>query len=286
MERWDEMRTAYALGRLGTVSEAAEALDIHRATVVRHIDQLEDALGGKLFQRHARGYTLTEAGHDLMRVAKAAKEQFDALAGRTQGRKLEVLGEVVVTSVEVVAPFVIQAIARFRAAHPKTSVRYFASGRNYRLEYGEAHVAIRAGQKPVILDNVVQPFFVMRSGLYAHVNYVAQHGRPESPAEYADHAFIEDTREPLSTWGKGLVPKSNVVFSSGNERLTFQALQAGLGIAFYPAQLAARHGGLVEIHPPQPEWVTPFWLMTHVDLRHTAKVQAILEHLRTVAPTD
>ena len=47
---------------MGTVSGAAQALGVHHATVIRHIDALEGRLGVKLFQRHARGYTPTEAG--------------------------------------------------------------------------------------------------------------------------------------------------------------------------------------------------------------------------------
>ena len=65
MENWDEIRTAYHVARLGTVSGAAEVLGVHHATVIRHIDALEGRLGVKLFQRHARGYTATEAGEDL-----------------------------------------------------------------------------------------------------------------------------------------------------------------------------------------------------------------------------
>ncbi len=51
-----------------TVSGAAEVLGVHHATVIRHIDALEQRLGVKLFQRHARGYTATEAGQDLLQV--------------------------------------------------------------------------------------------------------------------------------------------------------------------------------------------------------------------------
>ncbi len=64
---WDEIRTAYHVARLGTVSGAAEALGVHHATVIRHIDALEARIGVKLFQRHARGYTPTEAGEDLLK---------------------------------------------------------------------------------------------------------------------------------------------------------------------------------------------------------------------------
>ncbi len=64
---WDEIRTAFHVARVGTVSGAADALGVHHATVIRHIDALEGQLGVKLFQRHARGYTSTEAGNDLLK---------------------------------------------------------------------------------------------------------------------------------------------------------------------------------------------------------------------------
>ena len=42
MEKWAELRTAYQVAKLGTVSAAATALGFHRATVNRHIDVLEE----------------------------------------------------------------------------------------------------------------------------------------------------------------------------------------------------------------------------------------------------
>ena len=70
VDTWGEIRTAYQVARLGTVSGAAEVLGVHHATVIRHIDALEKRLGTKLFQRHARGYTPTEAGRDLLSTAQ------------------------------------------------------------------------------------------------------------------------------------------------------------------------------------------------------------------------
>ena len=66
LDNWDEIRTAFQVARMGTVSGAAEVLGVHHATVIRHIDSLEGKLGVKLFQRHARGYTPTDAGMDLL----------------------------------------------------------------------------------------------------------------------------------------------------------------------------------------------------------------------------
>ncbi|MEO1636831.1 MAG: LysR family transcriptional regulator, partial [Cyanobacteria bacterium J06631_9] len=62
MDNWNEIRTAYQVARLGTISAAAETLGVHRSTVIRHIDALEAQLGEKVFLRHSRGYTPTEVG--------------------------------------------------------------------------------------------------------------------------------------------------------------------------------------------------------------------------------
>ncbi|KPQ21384.1 MAG: Binding-protein-dependent transport system inner membrane component, partial [Rhodobacteraceae bacterium HLUCCA24] len=104
MDNWDEIRTAYHVARAGTVSGAAEALGVHHATVIRHVDALEARLGVKLFQRHARGYTPTEAGQDLLRVAQTTDDQFAQLASRIRGRGNDVSGELVVTSLAMFAP--------------------------------------------------------------------------------------------------------------------------------------------------------------------------------------
>jgi len=284
MDKWDELRTAYHLARLGTVSATAEALGVHRATVVRHVDVLEAELGARLFQRHARGYTLTEAGHDLARVAGATEERFTDLAARTRGRAASVEGEVIVTSIELMAPLLLPALLAFRLQHPDTRVRYEASNRLFKLEYGEAHVAVRTGRRPDHPDNVVRSFGLLRSALYAHRSYIAQHGQPTSPDEYGAHSFISDaspdTPHIVSRWLSAHSPDARVVFSSANRRLRTMAIESGVGIGFHPVRLAQLNPDLVQVHPPQPEWDLSIWLVTHVDLHRTAKVQAVLQALR------
>ena len=117
MNNWDELRTAYEVARHGTVSGAAAALGVHHATVIRHVDALEARLGVKLFQRHARGYTPTEAGEDLARVAGASDEQFAQLASRLTGQGAEVTGDLVVTTLASFAPTVVPILGEFQRAY-------------------------------------------------------------------------------------------------------------------------------------------------------------------------
>jgi len=81
MEKWAELRTAYQVAKLGTVSAAAKALGFHRATVNRHIDALESELGSRVFIRHARGYELTELGKEVLRTAQKTEQLLDDLSG-------------------------------------------------------------------------------------------------------------------------------------------------------------------------------------------------------------
>ena len=97
MQHWTELRTALMLARHGTVSAAAEALGVHRATVNRHIDTLETVFQTKLFQRHARGYTLTEDGLDMLEVASAPMKCLST-AGRNRGKSGQLSGRLVVTA--------------------------------------------------------------------------------------------------------------------------------------------------------------------------------------------
>ena len=280
---WDEIRTAYHVARMGTVSGAADALGVHHATVIRHIDSLEDRLGAKLFQRHARGYTSTEAWQDLLQVAQATDDQFTQLVGRIKGRGEEVSGELVITSLATASPKLTPTIARFQALYPGLVVRFLTGEQVLRLEYGEAHVAIRAGNKPDNPDNVVQPFKKLCISLYASREYVEANGRPETFDDFAGHKFIGydnlDSRAGFFRWLTERVTPDQFTFRATDNRVVKDAILSGAGIGF----LACWEGDetdLVRLFPPQPEWSASLWLVTHVDLHRTTKVQAFLKYLK------
>ncbi|TCL08043.1 LysR family transcriptional regulator [Shimia isoporae] len=287
MDNWDEIRTAYQVARLGTVSGAADVLGVHHATVIRHIDSLESKLGLKLFQRHARGYTATEAGQDLMRVAQATDDQFGQLEGRMKGRGEDVSGELVVTSLGGFAPLLAPVLADFQAAHPDLLVRFLTGDRVFRLEYGEAHVAVRAGQGEEQPDNVVQELARLPSALYASDAYIARWGMPKGEADLLNHRFVghdnEDSRAPFYQWLKDALPRANVTFRSTSDRGISAAVRSGAGLGFLAQWAAKDDPCLHQVLPPRPEWEVPIRLVTHVDLHRTTKVQTFLTFLKEQA---
>jgi DNA-binding transcriptional LysR family regulator len=283
-ENWDEIRTAFHVARLGTVSGAAEVLGVHHATVIRHIDALEGRLGTRLFQRHARGYTPTDAGRALLEVAQATETTFAQLANRITGASEEMSGELIVTSIPGLTPIIMPTLARLQAEHPALVLHHLTDFRVLRLELGEAHIAIRAGQRPQDPDNVVQHLMPLQVGLFASRDYAARHGLPVSDQAMAGHRFIgpDDAapRTPFDRWLAARTEPKQIVFRSNDFASTFEAIRAGIGLGFMLRLLADRDSDLIEAMPLTEEWGSGLWLVTHVDLHRTPKVQAAVSALK------
>ncbi|MEM7259551.1 MAG: LysR family transcriptional regulator, partial [Pseudomonadota bacterium] len=184
-----EIRSALAVARFGTVSAAAESLGVHRATINQHIDTVEAHLGLPLFQRHSKGYTLTDTGQDMMEVAARADEMFTDFMGRASGVTEKLSGSLKISTLSAVAGLIIPVIKKFHLKHPNISLELIADEQLARLEHGEAHIAIRAGAKPTTPDYVVLPFKTIRFGLYASKSYIKKNGMPRK-GSLGCHKFV------------------------------------------------------------------------------------------------
>ncbi|MGB0504716.1 MAG: LysR family transcriptional regulator [Pikeienuella sp.] len=281
---WDEVRVAYHVARLGTLSAAASYLGIHHATVIRRIDALEARLGAKLFQRNPRGYHPTEAGRELMRTAAATEETLERLAGNLKGRSEAVSGDLVVTSLSGLSPIITPLLAEFGQMHPEVRLTLVEDTRLLKLEYGEAHVALRAGAKPQEPDNIAQKVAQTPVTLYAHKSYVEQHGLLQSNDDANNHRFVGVIgalgRAPFQSWLDKYVSDEQVVFRASGMRSYEDAIRCGAGIGFLTAAIARGLPDLVEVTPAMPEWDSVLWLVTHVDVHRAAKVQALVKFLK------
>ena len=285
MDGWDEIRTALAVARAGTVSGAAQALGVHHATVIRHVDALEARLGVTLFQRHGRGYTPTEAGQMLAETGAEAEALLGRLAARLQGWAGGIEGPLVVTTPPELTGLIVPALAALRAAHPGLEPCLRSERRVLKLEKGEAHLAIRAGARPEEPDNVVQKLGEVGPALYAAPAYLARHGRPQTEADLAAHLFIGDeadeSRVPYLRWitdaGHALA------FRSRDPAAQEGAIRAGMGLGFLFE--AAARDGLVQVLAPRAEWMVPLWLVSHVDLHRSARLQAAMAALKRTLAT-
>lgn len=128
----------------------------------------------------------------------------------------------------------------------------------------------------------------MSINLYAHQSYIHRRGRPKHTDELAGHEFVvspaASLRAPFSVWLGEQITPDQVSLATENHQLREEAIFAGIGIGFMSSfEVKGRHD-MVRNFPPQDEWSVPLWLVTHVDLHRTAKVQAMLDQLKRLRP--
>lgn len=276
-DSWDDIRIALAVARAGTVSGAAQVLGLHHATVIRRVDALEQQLGARLFQRHPRGYALTEAGRALLDTASTAEARFAQMAARISGAAERIEGDLAVTSLPELSDLVMPRLIGLMQRHPDLRLRYVTDPRLFRLDAGEAHVAIRAGARPTEADYVVRRMTSLLSPLYAAAGYLERHG---PVGDLAAHRFVLPSpaagRAPHMHWLEGRITSTNIIMQSNDPVARAAAIRAGMGMGWlFPTQAE----GLVEVMS-LPEWESALWLVSHVDLHRTPKVQAVLAALR------
>jgi DNA-binding transcriptional LysR family regulator len=134
---------------------------------------------------------------------------------------------------------------------------------------------------------VAQHLTRIRTGLYAARSYADRHGLPEGEADLPRHRFVgsdhADSRAPFLRWLRERVPEGAITYRTTEPAAMEAAIIGGAGLGFLGAAQAAQHPDLIEVLPPRPEWDAPLWIVTHVDLHRTRKVQAFLAALKDAA---
>src|SRR3954453_4822738 len=72
------LRVVREVGRRGSFSAAAERLGYTQSAVSRQVALMEQAAGRALFERHARGVRLSQAGAVVVRRAEAVLTELEA----------------------------------------------------------------------------------------------------------------------------------------------------------------------------------------------------------------
>lgn len=281
MDKWNEIRTAYHLAKLGTLSATAEQLGVHRSTVMRHIDTLEESLGLTLFQRNDKGYLPTEAGLEIMRLGEVTDNQFSQLSSRLKSSEQILEGTITITIVSEMASILMPAIKRYQSLYPDMNVELVGDIRNFNLEYGEADIAIRAGDRPTTPDNIVRPLLDTQLVLCAHKGYVEQYGLA-SLDTISEHRFIalKDRPEHLiwNEWIHNSVDKKKIAILGSSQQLLTHALFAGCGIGVLPKEAVVENDELIEM-PIAFDWQVSIWALVHRDMLNMPKIRKFLDIL-------
>ncbi|CDX46967.1 LysR family transcriptional regulator [Mesorhizobium plurifarium] len=280
---WNLIKSFVAVAETGSLSGAARRLAASQPTLGRHIAELEAALGVTLFRRGRRGYELTEAGGTLYERGRAVSAEANAFSLLALGAVEAIEGTVRIAASEVVAAFVLpDMMARLGEEEPGIEVEIVASNQVENLLRRDADIAIRM-VRPAQNELVARKVTDIPLCLCAASAYLDLRGRPETPADLADHALVGFDRSDEIIRGFtafGIpVGRSHFRFRTDNQIVLWEAVRSGNGIGIGQEPLADRDPGLEKLLPDVPLPVLPVWLAMHRDVRTSMRIRRVADFL-------
>lgn len=284
MEDWNDLRFVLAIARAGSLTAAAKTLGIDHSTAFRRLNALEARLGVRLFERLPGGaYLPTPSGERMAGAGERMEEEALAVARDLEGKDLRLTGRLRVTSSETLTyRLLTRQIAAFRALHPGITVELTIDNRVLNLSRREADVALRPvrpresdlwGRK---LADVAWAVYAARSC------FATGQTLPSGPDDLRACALIgwdeAATGIAAAAWLARIAPNQAFAFRTNSLVNQLVAARAGAGAALLPCYLGDPEPDLVRLLPqPIEEIAGELWIVTHADLRRTARIRAFFD---------
>jgi DNA-binding transcriptional LysR family regulator len=257
---WDKLRIFHAVASAGSFTHAGQSLGLSQSAVSRQISALEEEISTPLFQRHARGLTLTDEGEllftavtDVLGRLAAAEEALKNVHDAPRGALK------ITASHGIGAYWLLPRLGEFLAQYPDVEVHLVMDDKELDLAQREADLALRM-RAPVQADLIQRKLFTAHYHMYAAKSYLKNHPTPQSLDDISDHAIIVygETAAPeirdinwlLEMFKKNAKPESKGhIIRINNITGILQAVEAGLGIGVVPDYVAAQHPELERVLP-------------------------------------
>lgn len=279
---WGLCRTFLEIARSGSLSAAARTLGITHPTARRHLEELEQGLGGRLFTRSSRGLIPTPLAERLLPEATRVEASIEAMTRLARERVGSVQGTLRISASEVVGIEVLPPIlASLRVLHPGLTFELVLSDRETDILGRDADLAVRM-VRPRQKSLVARRVGTIGVGFYAHETWIARHGVPASLDDLLDAPNLigQDRRRELIDALQIDEARFRRSLALATDSFVAQtaAVRAGVGVGVMQVPLAERSPDLVRVLP-QLEHAMEVWLVTHPDLRSSALVQAAMTTL-------
>lgn len=287
----DEIDTFLAVMELGTVTAAAERLNLSKSVVSKRISDFEVALGAALFRRNAGRITPTEAA---LRLAERLRPALTELTAAAESASWGMDGGSALRGrLSICAPMsfgvlhLAPIIAQFAGLHPELEIRIDFDDRSRDLLHDGFDLAIRIGE---LRDTALKARKLCEDSIIpvASPDYIARHGAPNDLTELRHHPVIgyshlADSRSwRFRVGGRELSADVSSRITMNNGEAIRDFVEAGLGLGILPGFLvtpAIAAGRLVRILPDQETRPLPISVVWPPVKPMPAKIRAFIDHL-------
>ncbi len=284
---WDKLKSFHAAAETGSLTAAGERLRISQSAVSRQIAALEEQLETSLFQRHARGLILTEAGRILHRATAEMSS-----AARTAESALHDTGETPHGELHITAPvafgsfWLAPRIDDFLNQNPRMRIKLSLDDREFDLLTLEAECAVRlwAADKA---DLIQRKLTTVKTSLYASRDYLDQHGVPVVAEDLDRHRIITygqaDEHMKIVNWaqrvGRDDRNLRDATLQINNVNAMMRAVRAGCGIADLPDYMVSEGFGLQKVLPDHTGPTFDLFFIYPSDLKRSKRISIFRDWL-------
>jgi DNA-binding transcriptional LysR family regulator len=278
---WDEFRLVKAIAETGSLAGAGDVLALNHSTVFRRLNALEQDLGSRLFERARTGYVPTPAGEEMVALATRMFEDITEFERRVAGRDVKPSGELrVTTNDSLVAHLATPMFGAFCKQFPEIKLDVVIDNRALNLSRRDADVAIRATAEPP--ETLVgRRIASIAWSIYGAKGCVTP--ATDDPADLTEQTWIGfgDAISNIgpARWMSRAVAPQRIFYKLNTVLGLSQAIESGLGIGFVPCFIGDKAPSLTRLLRSPMVFDASLWLLTHPDLKNSARVRAFVEFM-------
>jgi DNA-binding transcriptional LysR family regulator len=292
---WSDLRHALAVAEARSLAAAARHLGVNHTTVLRRVDALEARLGARLFERVRSGWQPTDAGELVLAQARHMADHVDEIERNVLDLDRALTGPLRVTTAFVIMEHLLpEPLAAFARSYPGIEVEVvenaFMADLSRRRADASVPLAQREADVALRLTTQVAEHLVGRPLGVTQYRVYARRGAPALPQTVQPIAvlirdapwvaFERDAQIRVSDrWMREQLAGAQVRVRVDIFNALAAMLRTGIGVGLLPTFMEASHPELVAVSEPIPELAVPVWMLTHPDLRQTARVRAFMQHV-------
>ena len=285
---WDKLKIFYAVAEAGNFTKATYILNLSQSAISRQIQSLEQELKTQLFERHARGLSLTENGEYLFKTAREVISKLKDVESTLMDKKNKLGGKLTVTTVvSFGTTWLTPRIQEFMKLNPEIEIELIFDDKELDLSTRQADIGIWM-RRPKQLNYVQKKLIDINYHIYGSTKYLEQNGHPKNLQELNKHNFISYGKGAPSPvfnpdWALKLGVKDNKkrkpVMKVNSIYGLLLAVQSGVGLAALPDYITISVPNIVKVLPQIEGPKTEAYFVYPQSLRNTARVIAFRNFL-------
>jgi len=285
---WDKLKIFHAVAEAGSFTSATVILNLSQSAISRQIQSLEQELKVQLFERHARGLTLTENGEYVFKTAHEVISKLKEVETSLGDQKNKPSGKITITTVRSFGThWLTPRIQEFMTLNPEIEVELIFDDKELDLSTRQADIGIFM-RRPKQLNYIQRKLVDINYHIYGSTKYLGKYGIPKTVNELNLHRFISFGKGAPSPvfnpdWALKLGVKDNKkrksIMKVNSVMGLLLAVESGVGLAALPDYLVSQSSNVVKVLPKSEGPITEAHFVYPQSLKNVARVQAFKNFL-------